>query len=160
MAAALLVAGGVAVAKSIKCDSLGSCVGTFSADTIWGTRGYDDIEARDGNDTVYARGGKDYLSGGWGSDRLYGNAGNDIFELSGPTQGRDRLYGEAGNDHFYTRTDYYRDIVYAGRGDDYVDVADDWFYSDTVYCGPGKDFVYYDEGVDYVAADCEDGYGF
>jgi Ca2+-binding RTX toxin-like protein len=82
IAVAMLLAGGVALAKNIKCPNRDNnlCVGTNQNDTMTGTRSSDTIKARGGYDTVMAGRGRDKVFGGGGLDILNGGRGNDVLE--------------------------------------------------------------------------------
>jgi hypothetical protein len=98
MGAALLVAGGVALAAQVNCSS-DPCFGTPEADHIDGTNeaevikalaGKDDIDGLDGADTLYggrnSDGRNSGIAGGNGSDTSYGGPGNDFlvdYDISG-----------------------------------------------------------------------------
>jgi hypothetical protein len=106
MAVAILVAGGVALAKTISCAKQDGrvCLGTNNADVITGTNKADIIKARGSGmqvDQVMARGGRDKVFGGDGADHLFGGGGSDTLNggpnLTTPTDS-DFLAGEAGND--------------------------------------------------------------
>jgi Ca2+-binding RTX toxin-like protein len=96
MAAALVVASGVALAKNY--------VGTERGEKIVGTKHADHINAMGGNDVVHGWAGPDKIRGGDDNDKQYGGRGNDV------------IYSEGG----------FRDLVDCGRGIDtaYVDSKD------------------------------------
>src|SRR5215216_2346032 len=103
-----------------------------------------------GNDLIHGSGGNDLLTGGKGDDAVHGGSGDD------------RVEGNAGDD--LVVGDWGDDLVTGGRGDDAVwgswgaDAinAHDGFV-DVISCGAGnRDLVFYDGGLDIVAADCED----
>jgi Ca2+-binding RTX toxin-like protein len=96
MAAALVAASGVALAKNF--------AGTDRGEKIEGTKYADHINAEGGDDVVLGRRGADRIRGGNDSDRQYGNMGNDV------------IYSEGG----------FRDLVNCGKGNDtaYVDSKD------------------------------------
>jgi Ca2+-binding RTX toxin-like protein len=96
MAAVLVVASGVALAKNI--------TGTESGQKIVGTKFADHINALGGDDVVLGYAGADKIRGGNDNDRQYGGRGNDT------------IYSEGG----------FRDVVSGGRGVDtcYVDSKD------------------------------------
>ena len=97
MAAVLVVASGVALAKNF--------VGTERGEKIVGTNAGDTIDANGGDDVVIGKRGNDRIRGGNGRDRQYGGRGNDI------------IYSEG----------QYRDLVNCGKGTDtaYVDPKDE-----------------------------------
>jgi len=95
MAAALLLASGVAIAANVSCKSGSTstkpCKGTPDPDTILGTGGIDFIKSLESNDVVDARAGDDKLYGDEGADALYGKGGNDTID------------GGPGNDNYKTQ---------------------------------------------------------
>src|SRR5215218_8357072 len=124
VAVAILLAGGVALAKNISCARQGGnvCVGTNNADTITGTNRADTIKARGGNDTVLARGGKDKIFGGDGFDGLLdGGLGNDTLN-AGPSAagGFDYLTGGFGDDKLVESPGVDRYIFEPGWGQDTI----------------------------------------
>jgi Ca2+-binding RTX toxin-like protein len=96
LAAVLVVASGVAVAKNI--------TGTESGQKIVGTKFADHINALGGDDVVLGYRGPDKIRGGDDNDQQYGGRGNDVIR----SEGR------------------FRDLVNGGRGTDtcYVDPTD------------------------------------
>ena len=96
MAAALVTASGVALAKNI--------VGTDRGEKIVGTKYADHINAMGGDDVVLGWAGPDKIRGGNDNDKQYGGRGNDV------------IYSEGG----------FRDLVNCGKGTDtaYVDSKD------------------------------------
>jgi len=105
MAAALLVASGVALAATSykQCKVGVTCTGTSGDDTITGTTSNDSIYGYSGNDRIYGYGGNDYMTGMDGDDQLYG------------TYGADRYVGGNGNDKMYDTQNSLSDAKY---GDD------------------------------------------
>ena len=97
MAAALVLASGVALAKN-------HVVGTDRGEKLVGTKQADNIDAQGGDDVVQGLQGADTIRGGNGKDRQYGGYGNDV------------IYSQGG----------YRDLVNCGKGIDtaYVDSKD------------------------------------
>ena len=111
LALALLLTGGVAMAKFVACTG-GQCLGTQFSDTISGLNSRstpDRIFAHGSNDHVETNAGDDFANGGAGVDSLGGQAGNDTLEgssgddfiIGGP--GRDTLKGGSGNDGINAR---------------------------------------------------------
>ena len=103
MAVAMLLAGGVALAKNISCARQDSrvCKGTNNNDLITGTNRGETIKARGGDDQVMARGGKDKVFGQDGADLLMGGPGNDTLDGGSSPSGSSNpefLAGEAGDD--------------------------------------------------------------
>jgi Ca2+-binding RTX toxin-like protein len=96
MAAALVTASGVALAKNI--------VGTDRGEKIVGTEFADHLNAMGGDDVVLGYAGPDKIRGGNDNDKQYGGRGNDV------------IYSEGG----------FRDLVNCGEGKDtaYVDPKD------------------------------------
>ena len=96
MAAVLIAASGVALAKTI--------VGTESGQKNVGTKFADHINALGGDDVVLGYRGSDKIRGGDDNDKQYGGRGNDV------------IFSEGG----------FRDLVYGGKGTDtcYVDSKD------------------------------------
>jgi Ca2+-binding RTX toxin-like protein len=96
MAAALVLASGVALAKNI--------TGTDNGQKIVGTKYADHINAMGGDDVVLGYAGPDKIRGGNDKDQQYGGRGNDV------------IYSEGG----------FRDLVNCGKGTDtaYIDTKD------------------------------------
>jgi Ca2+-binding RTX toxin-like protein len=144
MAAAVLLAGGVALAESLTCNGFPPCYGTPEGDTITATP-----EA----DTIYAFGGNDLVSAAGGNDTVYGSSGNDELRGEG---GNDTAYGGGGHDTINAEindTLGSTDRSYSGGGNDLI-FADDGNV-DIINCGKGTaDQVVYDQALDTVKA-CE-----
>ncbi len=145
MAAALIVAGGVALAETVTCDNTPPCHGTPETDQITGTASGEFIFAYEGNDNVRAGGGNDTIEGGPGndnelngegaSDTHRGGRGNDFIgaDLNDSVGSEDESFGGRGND-----------TIFALDGN--VDIID---------CGRGTaDRVFFDQGLDTVTS-CE-----
>ncbi len=142
--AALIVAGGVALAETVTCDSTPPCHGTPEDDQIDGTAN---------PETIYTYEGNDYVNADMGNDTVYGGPGNDQ-SLHGE-QGSDKVYGGGGEDEIhagYFDTAGSLDYSYGGGGPDDI-VADDG-NEDIINCGRGTDRVWYDVGLDTIKA-CE-----
>jgi Ca2+-binding RTX toxin-like protein len=145
--AVVLLVVGTALADMITCTT-NPCNGTEHEDTITGTNTRNVIRALGGADTVDSRGGNDEIYGGEDADiRLSGEAGND------------KVYGGPGADNIFTNespdTNPGVDTVKGGRGNDGIDAADG--FKDLIDCGRGPDdFVIFDQGLDKIAANCED----
>ncbi len=137
VAAALLLAGGVALAEDITCTD-GRCDGTEGADRIIGSAGDDAISGLAGSDTIN---GDTALRGGLiGDDQIRGGRGADVIT-------DDTSLGVGGallQDN---------DEIFGGRGDDTIDVRENTGGADVVDCGAGKDTVFLDP-VD-KATNCE-----
>ena len=123
LAAALLLAGGAALAREIDCGG-GQCVGTDRADAMFGTTGEDDISGRDGNDTI--AGDPAVSPFIYGDDLIRGGAGRDDI--------RDGNHGDPDVDQ-----------IFGGKGADRIDVREGDNSRDVVDCGPGTDTVLLDE---------------
>jgi Ca2+-binding RTX toxin-like protein len=121
MASALVVASGIAWARTIDCPNRSGnvCVGSKKSDTMTGTESADDMRGRKGGDQMFGLGGNDKFSGGGGVDVMRGGPGSDTMDGN---NGRDEYYGEEGNDKVYS----------AGAFGDYVD------------CGPDTDVAVVD----------------
>ena len=130
----LLLAGTVAVAKTLACGG-GACYGTNNPDTMYGSSKRDLMYGLRGGDLMRGNGGNDYINGDGGSDRLVGGRGNDT--LAGG-KGDDALNGGKGND-----------VLNGGNGNDRVEAADGM--QDRISCGNGtRDVVIFDRGLDIV----------
>jgi RTX calcium-binding nonapeptide repeat (4 copies) len=118
IAMAMVVGGGVALAKTIHCDG-GNCFGTDKPDSIFGTNKHDAIFAKKGGDFVSGRGGADNLNGEDGNDRVLGGWGDDWVK-----GGRhdDTVEGNLGNDR-----------ITGGSGDNVIRAADGM--RDLIVCG-------------------------
>src|SRR5215210_976443 len=75
VAMALLLVGGVVLAKSLSCTAGVTCNGGKKADTITGSIGADTINGRRVNDTI---------EGGTGNDTINGDGGNDTITDADP----------------------------------------------------------------------------
>ena len=116
VALALLLAGGVVMARSITCTG-GPCNGTKRADQITGSVVVDTINGRGGGDTI---------EGGNGNDTINGGGGNDTIDDFGNVPDVDTITG--------------------GKGNDTIDVreGDPNDAQDKVDCGPGTDTIFFD----------------
>ncbi len=83
MAASLVLAGGVALAATVKCTAGSICYGTQDADKMRGSEGGEEMKGLGGNDALRGFGGFDFLRGGLGDDRLYGEADGDTYYFEG-----------------------------------------------------------------------------
>jgi Ca2+-binding RTX toxin-like protein len=125
VALAMVVAGGVAWAATIRCPnatlpedpSTRLCFGTDGADTMHGTAKSEWMDGLAGKDTMYGyRSGVnpngdigDFMNGGTGSDKIYGGRGKD------GVSGGSRNWSNSGiSDYRDASTDY----VHGGRGND------------------------------------------
>ncbi len=103
-----------------------------------------------GDDRLVGGPQKDRLNGGPGDDVLLGGRGRDYLTI-GP--GRDLARAGAGPDQIFNQSDVggippdlAPDRVFAGAGDDRIDVSQP-LPGDRVDCGPGRrDFVFTDPG--------------
>jgi Ca2+-binding RTX toxin-like protein len=162
---AMLVAGGVAWAATIRCPNwlpnAKTCYGTEKADTMYGTQQ---------DDFMFGRGGPDKLY-------FFRNGGDGVYEGGQGGPGSDKLFGGKGKDNLWgggwsnagVLNDRADDYLHGGRAQGGVDRlfgedGDDWIYAaygdgritkEIIDCGPGtSDEVDFDEGVD-VVKNCE-----
>ena len=167
MAAALLMAGGVALAQTISCSAQNACVGTEQADTMTGTNNSDlYLYGGGGADTMYGKGGSDHIDGGAGKDEIRGGDGRDYLAggrgMSGPDVSSDYVYGGKGRDVIWGgHADGETDHIYGGEGDDVIK-ADSLSRSEAppteevIDCGAGEDEVWFTNGdVTDVVKNCE-----
>jgi Ca2+-binding RTX toxin-like protein len=147
------------MSKVMKVLALGALIlvlsaGTALAATLVGTEGDDNISGSGVADQIFTLEGNDTVDGMGGNDEIYGNENNDF--LIG-AEGSDTVYGNTGNDaidlaSFDIPGD--RDEGYGGKGNDTIGARDSNF--DLVNCGAGgSDVVFFDKGIDSVAANCE-----
>jgi RTX calcium-binding nonapeptide repeat (4 copies) len=132
MALALLVASGVALAKTINCNG-GLCFGTNNPDSIYGTNKHDAIFAKKGGDFVSGRGRADNLNGESGNDRVFGGWGDDWVK-----GGRhdDMVKGNLGNDRITGGSGH--NVIRAGDG-----------MRDLIVCGDdSRNLIFYDPRLD------------
>lgn len=125
IAAALVVASGVAWAANLSCPNRTGtlCVGTDSKDTMTGgDRRADDMRARGGADEMRGRGNADSMLGQPGGDTVLGQDGPDALsggpgaDTVGGGKGKDSLSGGEGPD-----------ALSGGSADDtYTFVINDW----------------------------------
>ncbi len=132
--------------------------GTNKGEVLNGTPRADTVYALGGADLVRGYAERDLLYGGneagWGDKILGGTFSDRIFGQDG----HDALYGEAGNDE--VRGGYRDDLVAGGSGNDTLDGgpgADEIDArdgeKDTIVIRSGEgDVVYYDRGIDVLAA--------
>jgi Ca2+-binding RTX toxin-like protein len=85
---------------------LATITGGEGNDTLTGTNTEDTINGRAGNDTINGKVGADTITGGYGNDTIQGGDGNDYIN-GGST----------------SEKSWYKDIIYAGAGDDTVDAT-------------------------------------
>jgi Ca2+-binding RTX toxin-like protein len=90
----------------------------------------------DGDDELIGYRGPDTLLGFGGSDTLRGGRGDDLIEATEESDnpGKDTVRGSRGQD-FILAVDGFKDTIYCGRGD--------------------GDEVFFDEGLDVIADNCE-----
>ena len=124
-----------------------------------GTPGNDLIHGSGGNDLLTGGKGDDAVHGGSGDDRVEGNAGDDLVvgdwgdDLVTGGRGDDAVLGSWGRDEVVGSSG--DDALWGGSGADVIDAHDG--FVDVISCGAGnRDLVFYDGGLDIVAADCED----
>ncbi len=101
MAAALVLAGGVALAITKQCQTEIECIGTPEGDELLGTSGSDWMFGRGGGDVLKGFGEWDGLQGEAGNDELLGGAGGDDL-YGGP--GTDALKGQGDGDAYRFET--------------------------------------------------------
>ena len=116
MAAALLLASGVALAATVKGTS-------GNDDPLEGTEKTDNILPYNGDDVVNAYGGDDTVHHSFGADTIYGGDGNDTLRGG---RGADTIYGGPGADlidcaYLESRGDPGIDVVYRDSLDTVVD---------------------------------------
>jgi len=185
MAAAMVVAGGVAYAATVVCDGAadrdpdpGQCQGTNEADEIVGTEDPEVIRMLAGNDLVFGHGGNDEIYGDKGNDVVDAMGGNDTIyggpDGDGSSQGggqfavdnlegggdSDTVYGNGGSDWIDAAANDTAgsvDISIGGRGNDHIDAGDG--NVDIINCGRGKDVAFIDVGVDTDIKGCEEKIG-
>lgn len=106
-----------------------SIQGTSGDDTLNGTAESDTINGIEGNDLIFGQAGEDILDGGKGNDEIHGGDGNDEIK-----DGNDEPYGGEAD---------YSNNVYAGSGDDKIDVGIDFARNDfyQVYGEAGADYI-------------------
>jgi hypothetical protein len=164
MGAVLVLAAGVAWAATVDCKVGVLCEGTDEPDDLNGTNQRDVMSGLQDDDL---------LVGFMGADEMFGDdpdAGGDDTS----TDGNDELIGFRGHDSLFGfgGSDYLR----GGRGDDLIDATEESDnpgkdtvrdsrdqdsidavdgFKDTIFCGRGEDEVFFDEGLDVVADNCE-----
>jgi Ca2+-binding RTX toxin-like protein len=152
---ALLLAGGLAMAATVRCDQANSddpCFGTGGDDDIHGTAERNYVFARAGSDVIHLGGGEgDWAAGDQKGPRSYRfstRQGNDTI-YGGSS--RDFIYGDGGDDTLYGGPDddsMHGDSLVSNRGDDTLrgGSGDDWLKG-----GSGEDRLYGGEGDDHFA---------
>jgi hypothetical protein len=146
MLAVIITVSGVAwaMATTVRCphdpyawDHKGLCLGTDGNDYMIGTDRFDYINPWRGDDVVRAGRGADHVS----TEETDWFRGEDVYFL-GP--GDDGVEGHLGPEKYY-----------GGSGDDVFYDYKSKTFPDIMRCGDGYDTVYYNPGLDKVAADCE-----
>jgi hypothetical protein len=138
VAVVLVLASGVALARTINCDG-GRCLGTNNNDTMYGTSKRDTMYGFRGADLMRGYGRADSVNGDGGRDRLSGGRGDDTVNGG---DADDVVAGNSGNDR-----------LHAGNGDDRVEAVDGKI--DVINCGNGShDLVVFDRGQDNIR-ECE-----
>ena len=133
IAVAMVVGGGVALAKTINCNG-GNCFGTNRPDSIFGTNRHDAIFAKRGGDFVSGRGGADNLNGGDGDDRIFGGRGDDWIKGG---RDADTVKGDLGNDRLTGGSG--RNVIRAGDG-----------MRDLIVCGANsRNHIFFDRRLDH-----------
>lgn len=109
MAAALIVACGVALARDVQCEPNVQCNGTNKDDLLVGTDGIDNMVALKGDDVLKGYGGDDNTMRGYqGNDRLLGGPGDD--HMDGGT-GKDVLKGGDGFDVYIFEQNWGKETI-------------------------------------------------
>jgi hypothetical protein len=133
IALAVVVGGGVALAKTINCDG-GNCSGTNKPDSIFGTNRHDAIFAKRGGDFVSGRGSADNLNGQDGNDRLFGGQGDDWVKGG---RHADTVKGNLGNDRLTGGSGH--NVIRAGDG-----------MRDLIICGANsRNLIFFDPRLDH-----------
>jgi hypothetical protein len=149
MGLVLVATSGMALAQDDGHCVVGSCWGTRAADLMLGTPGSNIQHGWGDDDLMRDLGGDDFLTGGSGDDRIEGNAGDDRIEGNA---GDDLVKGGSGND--LVKGGSGRDVLRGGSGADRIKAQDG--FADVISCGAGSgDLIFFDQGLDSVAADCE-----
>ena len=117
---ALLLASGVAIARTFNCDG-GLCRGTNSSDTVYGSSGRDNIYSLGGADLVRGN-GDDGVNGGDADDLVAGNDGNDVLHAG---NGDDRVEAADGMEDFIFCGNGRHDIAVFDRGIDHLSECED-----------------------------------
>ncbi|MEO1641868.1 MAG: calcium-binding protein [Pseudomonadota bacterium] len=134
-------------------------IGTYQADTLFGSDRRNTLDGGDGNDILRARSGDDTLIGGAGDDELNGQAGNDTADYSGSTGAIDVDLTIGTADDGMGGTDTLIGIE-AIIGSDFDDMftggaANDEFMGgegdDTANGGAGNDILFGGGGVDRLS---------
>lgn len=95
----ILLVGGVALAKTVLCQTGASCVGTNKDDLLVGTSAPDNVQGFGGDDVLKGREGSDNtLRGDEGNDRVLGGPGFDFLEGG---SGKDVVKGGADGDVYF-----------------------------------------------------------
>jgi hypothetical protein len=165
MGAALVLAAGVAWAATINCQVGVDCEGTDEPDELIGTNKPDFMNAKQDDDLLVGFRGADEMQGdnpepggddtsADGDDELIGFRGDDSLSGFG---GSDYLRGGRGDDLIDATEESDNpgeDTVRGSRDQDFIGAVDG--FKDTIFCGRGdKDEVFFDEGLDVVADNCE-----
>jgi Ca2+-binding RTX toxin-like protein len=137
--AALLVAGGAALAATFTCMA-NPCTGTENDDTITGTIARNELFALGGVGEVDGGDGHDTLCGGEDNDLTLNGEEEDDKVYGGPGSESDLLSGGPGADNIFTdespNTDPGMDTVKGDKGNDGIDAADG--FKDFIDCGKDK----------------------
>ncbi len=140
MAAAMMLASGIALAKNFQGDGKDNrLTGTSNNDTIAGSGGDDKISGKGGEDRVYGNSGADNVSGGADPDDVFGG------------KGADDLFGNGGDDYMNSADNRGGDVVDCGPGEDsaVIDAVE--------FEGPPTEFVPVAVvGGSDTTVDCED----
>jgi len=118
---ALLLASGVAIARTFNCDG-GLCRGTNSSDTMYGSSGRDNIYSLGGADLVRGNGGSDSVNGGDADDVVAGNSG---FDAMNGGNGDDRMEAVDGMEDQISCGNGSHDIAVFDAGIDHLSECED-----------------------------------
>jgi hypothetical protein len=154
----LVATSAMALAQDRVTCGAGTCWGTPSGDIMIGTPDSNGRHGLGGDDLIRGLGGNDFLTGDDGDDAVYGGSGDDRVEgnagddLVTGDPGADEVLGGWGDDRVVGGSG--RDTLRGGGGADRIEAQDG--FADLISCGAGsRDVVFFDSGLDSVAADCE-----
>ena len=152
------LATGQALGATIYCShQYPACIGSWSADDIYGWENGNEVDADPGRDNVWGYGQQDWLFGDDDADALFGGVGGDTVKgLWGndsyywvPGGAGFGVYGNSEND--IAEGNIGNDLVEGDYGSDYMAGGDDSDYlkaedgqGDTVHGGAGTDACWVD----------------